>query len=287
MATAARNNSPEYTHNGVSKVVRYGWTMKDAPGSFAMLPKKALKVAPEYQRVNEVVESKVLEIASEWSWMSCAALVVAYRDGSYWVVDGQHRWCGAMRRPDIQELPCLIFETEDVTEEAVAFLGCNDKRKHVSAIAKHRARVVAGDPIAILVQQTFAELGLRVIKTATQANDIACVSWAQKHAAIDAERFRKVLRVGAPLCAADNMPVAEKILDGLIYLEANVPGGVTSPRMAKRLRDVGAQRLLDGALRAASYFARGGGKVFATGMLDALNKGLHTKFAFAAETPHA
>lgn len=70
-------------------------------------------------------------------------------------------------------------------------------------------------------------------------------------------------------------------------MNSNIDGGLNDRRLSKRLMEIGAQRLLDGATRAAAFYARGGPKVFADGMLQEINKGLHGKFQFASKDPQA
>jgi len=84
MATTFGNQSKTLT-----KVDRYGWTIKDQPGFMKEINKSLLNVDMQYQR--HANKSKVLTISSEWSWIACGVVVVAFRDGKYWVMDGQHR----------------------------------------------------------------------------------------------------------------------------------------------------------------------------------------------------
>jgi hypothetical protein len=77
--------------------------------------------------------------------------------------------------------------------------------------------------------------------------------------------------------------VAERLLEGLWILHARCGEGLADKRLTKRLREKGARALLDGANRAAAYYASGGGKVWAQGMLSELNKGLHRKFTMDGE----
>lgn len=97
----------ELTPLGLDKVQRYGWTMQDKQGEQRQINKNLLLVNDDYQRTASA--SKILEIASEWSWIGCGVIIVAKRDGSYWVIDGQHRVLAAKRRSDIKEMPCLVL----------------------------------------------------------------------------------------------------------------------------------------------------------------------------------
>ena len=265
-----------HTAKGVDKTTRYGWVTKDEPGELQMLHKDVLQIHPAYQR--DVLLDKVKTITAAWSWLSLGALVVGERGGEFWVIDGQHRALAAKRRSDITHLPCVVFKTADVKTEARGFLELNTGRKPVTAVAKQKAMVAAGDEVAAYVQQQCEALGLEIKPTANHAGHLKCVAWCTRRAAENKEVFRLVLGMGAELSAQDQIPVAERLLEGLWLLNAKCGDGLADKRLVKRLREKGARVLLDAANRAAAYYASGGGKVWAQGMLAELNKGLQRKF---------
>lgn len=265
-----------HTALGVDKTKRYGWVTKDEPGSLQMLHKDVLQVHPAYQR--DVLPEKVKAITAAWSWLSLGALVVGERGGEYWVIDGQHRTLAAKRRSDITHLPCVVFKTSDVKTEARGFLDLNTGRKPVTAVAKQKAMVAAGDEVAAFVQKTCDALGVTIRPTASKAGEIKCVAWCVKRAAENAEAFTQVLAFGAEISRADNMPIPERVLEGIWILNAKCGEGLADKKLAKRLREKGARALLDAANRAAAYYVSGGGKVWAQGMLAEINKGLQRKF---------
>lgn len=267
-----------HTAKGVDKVKRYGWSVQDAPGEMRLLHKDMLQIHPAYQR--DLVPQKVSEISAAWSWVALGALVIGERGGEFWVIDGQHRAAAAKRRSDITHLPCVIFKTADVKQEARGFLTIQTMRKPVTAVAKQKAMVTAGDEVASFVQQTVDTLGLQIRKTASKAGDLKCVGWCLKRAADDRETFVKVLRLGAALCAQDSMFVAERLLEGLWVLNDKCGAGLADARFVKRLHERGGRVLLDAANKAAAYYDSGGGRVWAQGMLSELNKGLQERRRF-------
>jgi hypothetical protein len=270
-----------HTPQGVDKTARYGWVTKDEPGELKMLHKDVLKIHPAYQR--DVLPEKVKAITAAWSWVSLGALVVGERGGEFWVIDGQHRTLAAKRRSDIAHLPCVVFKTADVKTEARGFLDLNTGRKPVTAVAKQKAMVAAGDEVAAYVQQQCEALGLEIKPSAHTTGQLKCVAWCTRRAAENKEVFRLVLAMAAELSTQDQMPVNERVLEGLWFLHARCGEGLADKRLTKRLREKGARALLDGANRAAAYYAGGGGKVWAQGMLSELNKGLHRKFTMDGE----
>lgn len=265
-----------HTHLGVEKTKRYGWVTKDEPGELLMLHKDALQIHPGYQR--DVVVQKVTEITAAWSWLGCGALIVGRRGGEYWIVDGQHRALAAKRRSDITHLPCVVFETIDVKQEARGFLDANTGRKPVSAIAKQKALVAAGDEVAGFVQKTLQNMRITIKTTANKARELKCIAWCMRRAAENREAFCVVMAMAAELCDADNMAIPERVLEGLWIINSKCEKGLEDKRLVKRLREKGGRSLLDAANRASAYYASGGGKIWAQGILAELNKGLQNKF---------
>lgn len=271
----------EQTSTGVDKVSRYGWKTKDEQGRLMMVNKELLQVDPRYQR--DALPQKVADITARWSWVACGALVVALRDGEYWVIDGQHRALAAKRRSDIEALPCVVFRTEDERQEARGFLDLNTGRKPVSSFAKQRAMAAAGDELAEFVQETCESLGLAIRPTAHAPMQIQCVAWAMRRAASNREDFAQVLKLATEICAADEMPVLERIAEGLWQLHTRCGDGLDDARLERRIREKGARLLLDAANRAAAFYAHGGGRVWAQGMLNEINKGLRSKFSMGGD----
>lgn len=271
-----------HTTRGVEKTRRYGWVTRDEPGELVMLHKDLLQMHPAYQR--DVIPQKVTEITAAWSWLSCGALIVGRRGGEYWVIDGQHRALSAKRRADITSLPCVVFDTADLKQEARGFLDANTGRKPVSAIAKQKALVAAGDEVAEFVQKTCDSLGVAIKPYATKGRELKCIAWCIKRAAEDRESFAAVLALVADLSDSDNIALPERVLEAVWILNAKCGDGLADKRLEKRLREKGARSLLEAANRAAAYYASGGGRVWAEGVLAELNKGLKNKFSISAET---
>lgn len=272
-----------HTRSGVDKTVKYGWITKDEPGSLEMIHKDLLKIDDRYQR--DVIVQKVMDITSAWSWLACGALIVGRRNGEYWVIDGQHRAIAAKRRSEIKSLPCLVFETYDIRQEAKGFLDANTGRRPVTAAGKQKALVVAGDPIACFVNETCEQLGIKIRTSAvSKPRELKCIRWRTKRAALDKIQFKRVLSLVAELCDEDNMGIQERLLEGIWVLNQRCGAGLSDRRLEERIRQKGAKALLHAANKAAAYFVTGGSKVWADGMLIELNKGLQKKFFMDSET---
>lgn len=278
----------DVTPHGTDKTTRYGWGTRNAPGEVRMVHKDDLHVNRDlYQRVAN--STKVLAMARSWSWVACGTISVAERGGVLWVIDGGHRKAAADKRSDITMLPCVIHQVRTVQEEARGFLDTNTLRKNVSALDKFRAKIVAGDENAIFTNSVIEGCGLRLATAVHDARDFKSVALAQKLAASDPVGFQNAMLLCGELAEADKRAVHERLLGGLHYLHNNVEAdaGLENPRLRKRLKQLGVAGLLEAANRAAAYYAKGGAKVWADGMLQAVNKGLRDRFEFIVKGPTA
>lgn len=109
-----------------------------------------------------------------------------------------------------------------------------------------------------------------------KGKELKSVALAVKRAGENAEKFELVIRIAAQL--SHDIPIAEKLLDGLWYINERMDGGIENKRFVDRMNTIGARKLVESANKAAAYFVSGGAKVWATGMMDEINKGLRNKF---------
>lgn len=260
--------STESTVGKQTKVERYGWTVKDAPGVSMEIGKDDLRVDESYQR--GPTEVKIKSIARDWSWIACGAIIVADRENIFYVVDGQHRVLAARRRSDIKVLPCIVFETLNAVAEARGFLAANTQRKPISGLDRFRALVVTNDPAALLVKKLCDQVG-REIKGSPTPNSVRCVSTMLRQASSAGGVLERLW----PLLHAlvEGQPMSERLVDGLVYVEQHMPDGesLIDRKWRERVMRVGATAMMDGATKAAAFYAKGGAKVWAIGIVQALN----------------
>ena len=259
----------------MTKVARYGWVVRDCPGVFRNINKHDLNIDHAYQR-EKVIIKKVQQIQSSWSWVGCGMILVALRkDGSFWVMDGQHRVLAARNRSDIDELPCLVFSVESKTDEAAGFLVANTQRKPVTAIAKYKAMVLTKDTTAMAVDEVLDRLGIEVAETAVGVHQIKCVTKCLKVAADNKETLYLCLRAYMRLDGAPS--IHSHMLDGLAWLHKrhNV---LSDSRFVERFTSQDIEELHLTIRRYAVAEGSTSGKVCGTAILKCVNKGLRRKF---------
>lgn len=267
------------TPNGRSadKVDKFKWKPLGARGEFRWINKKIIQIDASYQRTEN--KPKVLEIAANWSWESCSAISVMERAcGTLVAVDGQHRLSAAWRRSDIVEVPCMVFKSCGNAQEAEAFIELNTNRKPVSAFSKYRAKLVAGDPVAIEITKTVTSLNLSICENGDTPGTLTCVATTQKLFASNSERFRRVIAIAAELSEQDNTSVHRILLEGLFYIDQRVAGGLRDARLLSRIYQVGAKALVESALKMSYRVGKGGYTVWVDGMMEVLNRSMRNKF---------
>lgn len=256
--------------SGMSKVDLYKWVAIGKPGKLEYLDKNLLTVDHAYQR--SVSNARATKLARRWNWLACGVLIVAIRHGKHFIVDGQHRWAAAMKRQDITSLPCLVFESTETKEEAVAFRDSNKERKGMNSNELWAAEIIGEDEATMYADRLIAEAG-RVPSHKTGPGSVRCLSVVVGYIRSNREVFDKVWPIAVRLC--EGFVFHERVLSSLMHIESNLIGGgsITSPRWTSRLYALGYEGVLAAANRAAAYYSRGGARVWASGVVLSLNKG--------------
>lgn len=266
-----------------SKVEVYKWALLDFPGTPKLLHKSMLQIDTTYQR--EISEERVLALASAWSWLAFGALSVAKRpDETYFVFDGQHRLEAAKRRVDIRELPCIVFELDDMPKEAIAFYFANCNRRSVTVFSKLRALLAGGDLVA---HDAVALMKSEKYQPASRGGEycVNALGTFLKHFRRDRDLLTKTWPLIAKVHAG--RPVSNKPFQAIMYIAKYATPSILTPVGEKRLLELGFDSIVASINRVAAVFEGGGAKVYAQGVIDLLNKGRRTnKFNLQDEASH-
>jgi hypothetical protein len=289
MTAATPNGTPEELApplpgggRRLSKTEQYGWKLLDDPGEFRQLHKSLLNVDHEYQRT-KIHNSRVLAIASAWSWAALGVLVVAVRpDGTFWVLDGQHRKLAADKRADVQHLPCMVFRSESKVKEAFAFLLSTTHRGPVRAIDKFNALVMSQNPVAVAVKELVESSGYRVHPSGPKT--VECVGTLMSAVKLNPDAAGRAWRLAVELF--DGAEVTNSIFESLFQLEHHLgkkeAGSLTTANNRQALLRLGVPALMRSIQEAMAYHG-GGAKSGAEGIARVLNKGRRTH---RLPTPH-
>lgn len=126
------------------------------------VPLNEMRVNPLAQR--ELNEARVDNLVANLDLEQIGTPTVSFRDGHYWVIDGQHR-IEALRRFGFttETIECKVYEGLTSEQEAEMFLKLNDVLA-VHALPKFRAAVHAGRPMQSDVDRIVRSLGLVVTR---------------------------------------------------------------------------------------------------------------------------
>lgn len=259
---------------GVSKVDLYGWGIADQPGELLWIDKNLLQVDLAYQREAQDGAAKVKSIASEWSWIACGALTVAKREENLFVIDGHHRARAAMKRSDIKNLPCVVFESAGAKDEAEGFLRANRNRRAMSAIDAFKAQIASGNGDAIFLNDLVKTHGLKV--GPHSSNTFSAPGVMMRLISEDRARAEMVFRLTYEICAGAYLH--SDILQGLFLLEARLENAsLRDARLRVKLIEEGRDTILKKIAEAKVFRGASGDKVRAEGILNALNLRLRNK----------
>lgn len=262
----------------VKRAERYAPISDDTQGIQIDIHKNDLKVHPDYQRVHS--DRKTDEIAKKWSWLACGVITVGERNGEYWVIDGQHRVIAARKRKEINMLPCIVFSTSEVKDEAKGFLECNTNRKAVGAYDKYRAGLIANDEKCVLIARTCERFGIIIDNgKANRPRSTKCIGWMMDRIGNGRDSCIATLELASIICR--DCPITSELLWGLSFLESNIEGGLRGSKFRARLIAVGADALLSAAKKHARVCDGGSPQVWAVGMLKEINRNLRTKFTIS------
>lgn len=119
-----------------------------------------MKVSPQAQRKFRKAHAE--ELASDFDFELMGIPVVSRRDGTYWVLDGQHR-VAALKIVGLgnELLQCEVYEGLSEADEATLFLGRNF-RKNITPFDNFRIALVAGREPEVTVNRVVLDAGLRL-----------------------------------------------------------------------------------------------------------------------------
>ena len=140
---------------------------------YASIPIELLDLDHAYQRA---LGPYVREMAENWDEFKAGVLCVNYRDGRFFIWDGQNRFEAAKMRGGIERLHCMIRVGWSREEEALAFAKQNERKKRLSAADVIRAEIVGGDPIAIKVKFACDNFGVTCAPRGTSHPGSLCAA---------------------------------------------------------------------------------------------------------------
>jgi len=214
-------------------------------------------------------------LVRHWTWVGCGTLTVALRPDLVWVVmAGQHRLAAAMRMDWVDLLPCLVFELDSLTEEALGFLASSDAHA-VATVDKFKAMVLAGERHALVVQDMVSSIG-RNVSGAAGATTLACIGQILSCVRTDEAAIKRIWPVLGELCSGQ--VISGEIIKALFFLETHQSPGVSlsQPRWRQKIISTGLSKLVERMQASATHYGNRHARALSEGCGLLLNHGART-----------
>lgn len=254
-----------------AKKDRYAWNEPETPGAFAWLPKEKILINHAYQR-DRINETRINEIASAWSWIRCGALSIAKREGKFYAMDGQHRLLAAMKRADIETMPCIIFTAESLEVEANSFVALNSHKTAVAGVDRFKAMVVAGDQMALAVRNMLQDTGHSVGPTSS-AKTVSCILTIWKMYSRDPSTMESLWPLIADV--APGQAITDSLVRSMFGVEKLVQRKqktIVEPPYRAKLIEFGALGIVNGCRQEKQIIGKGGERIETAALVKMLNK---------------
>lgn len=131
-------------------------------GTFELVDLNTIIVDHRYQR--ELKPALVAAIATDPRWELFGVPVLFKRgNGMLYVADGQQRITGLKQsQSPPKKIPAVWFPVTGLDDEAAAFVQINEFRKSLTALEKHKGKIVAKDPSTLAIERAADTVGVTI-----------------------------------------------------------------------------------------------------------------------------
>lgn len=208
------------------------------PGRLVEMRKADILVPHEYQR--HLSESRAQRIARNFNWYLFGTLTLSHRNGEYYCLDGMHRHKGAMMNPDVDLLPCMLYDFDGPQHEAEIFTLLQMLRKPLVTKDLHRAELFAAGEFGHTARQ--AQAFIDTLECEAVPLSTIRTLWRRKP-----DAFERVASLVPELVGA--FTLRKDFIEALVYLEDVLgPGDSLAGPHRRRLIDLGYDQLVTSML---------------------------------------
>lgn len=136
--------------------------MDEYTGNFELVDLNTIVVDHRYQRAEK--PALIAAIATDPRWELFGVPVLFKRANSqFYCADGQQRLSGLKQSTEPpKKVPVVWFPVQGLDTEAAVFVQINEFRKSLSALEKHKGKIVAKDPATLAIERTADTAGLSI-----------------------------------------------------------------------------------------------------------------------------
>lgn len=214
------------------------------------IPRETYQRELSMEKVHRIVKNFDEHIANEPK--------VSFRNGHYYVFDGQHTIAARKSRNHGKDLmiKCKVYFGMTESDEATLFAQQTGESSKLTAGAKIRALIYAGDPVAVSFQKATEAVGLRLDYSEELGRKrIACVSTAFKiFQKIGTEEYQEVLKILLEAWDGEPNTFRKENMLGLSQFIDLYKGEYNRKRLVKKLREKDPQKIYRDAAATGNAF---------------------------------
>lgn len=236
-----------------------------------LVPIEQMQVSPLAQR--EINQARVDYIAANLDIEQLGTLTVNYRDGHYYVIDGNHRRMALIQHGyGDQKIQCWTYDGLTEEEEAEKFLKLNDVLV-VQAMDRFRVGVVAGREKECDIDRIVRAQGLVVSRLGMEGAVAAVGTLHRIYDRADGPTLGRTLRLIRE--AYGDAGMEAPVIDGIGYLCQRYNGELSEADAIDRLGKVngGVNGLLNAAERIKLKTGKAKGQCVAAAAVEVINRG--------------
>lgn len=238
------------------------------------LPVGVLEIDPSYQRDYRPEWSK--EIAANFNPKLLDIIYVSYRDGRFWVFDGQHRVSGVKIKFHDSNYPmvCRVYHGMTQEDEARLFCELNTSTMKMSAAAILKSQAVYGDESVKSFLQHTKDCGF-VIDPSKRVNcryGIQAVKKAQTlFERLGPDTYDRILSLLKATWGGEQWSVSQNMLGGMGALLQTYGDKIDDVKFASQLRNITENQIVK---QAGRYSDESVPVAHACALVDYYNKGM-------------
>ena len=231
-----------------------------------------LKVAPEYQRLLNLKWAQ--EIADNFNPDLVQVLQISYRDGQYYIIDGQHTTKAIRIRFKDNEYPllCKIYYGLTKQEEAQMFYLFNKCRKSMDSASMLKAQLASGKEEVTEFFKCTRDAGFIIdpVKRSNCQYGIVAVRTAQNcFRGLGTERYLRMLNLLKATWDGKRWSLTQQMLNAMATFLAAFEDQIDDKTFIRQLRNISENDLLS---EAGTFAAQGRAISLASAMVTFYNK---------------
>lgn len=197
-----------------------------------------LCVDKTYQR--DLEQNRVNNIASSWDPLRFRLPLVSYRDGKYYIFDGQHTVAAWQTKFEDKLIPCLVYRGLTWHDEAEAFVDQNKLRKSITTNDRLKALYNMGN-LDVVAMKTDAESCGVIVDFKKGKSQYRCVATAalfKAYKALNREQFKAMLKMILDLWEGDTDSLSADIICGFYQFYKKYYGKFTEKDFKKSFEKI-------------------------------------------------